>query len=77
MKKVRVIFSVFAFALALGAAFATSKPFATEVWRQPTSGGTCSATTCLISASFDCSATGFNYYNNSSCLGNTISPHRN
>lgn len=77
MKKVRMIFSVAAVVLAIGGAFATAKPFVTEVWNRPTTGGACSPTTCMLSAPLDCSVSGFNYYNNSSCNGNTISPKRN
>lgn len=74
-----MILSMVVFMLALGAAFATSSKsmLMTEVWRKPSSGGSCAATTCLLQAPNSCAETGFVYYNNSACIGTTVSPKRN
>ncbi len=79
MKKLRMIFSIFAFVLAVTAAFATTSAdtFMASVWQKPASGGACSPTACLVSGPKDCSTPGYMYFTNPSCLGSSISPKRN
>jgi len=79
MKKISVLLSMVVFALALGAAFASSskKMLVTEVWRKPVSGGTCAPTDCLIIGGDPCGATGYLHFNNASCIGTAVSPMKN
>lgn len=76
MKRVKILLSLVALVVAVSASIASMPPD-TEVWRKPSEGGVCAATTCLVSASISCADSGYSYYNNSFCDGNPISPKKN
>jgi hypothetical protein len=76
MNRVKMFLSLVAVVVAVSASIA-SQPRTTEVWRRPTDGGMCAATSCLLSANISCADSGYSYFNNSSCDGSTITPKKN